>query len=392
MESIYYIAILLLAGFVFSRVLALLKMPDVTGYLIGGIIIGPSVLGLIPRASLSSLEIISEVALAFIAFSIGSEMKLSNIRKLGTGILLVVIFEALFAFFAVTISMIVLFRTSFAFAITIGSIASATAPAATLMVIKQYNAKGPLVNILIPVVALDDVVCIMAFGIASSVAKSLISNTSLSMILMLLEPLKEILFALISGLSFGFIFSHAIKKTKNSGETIYLSVAFIFLATTISLYFKLSSLLVLMTMGITASNFGGQERKYNILLEKITPPIIVSFFVLSGAELDFMGLKKVGLMGVVYVISRVIGKMSGAYISSKIAKYPTSVQNYLGLALMPQAGVAIGLRLIASRIIPSPYGEMIRSIVLGATIVYELIGPLVAKFALLKSGCIDKGN
>lgn len=390
MEKIYYVSVLLFAGFIFSRLLGKLKFPDVTGYLIGGIIIGPSFLGLIPKEAFLSLNIISEVALAFIAFSIGSEMKISAIKKLGSGIILVVVCEALFAFIAVTVSMLVFFKTSFAFALTLGSIACATAPAATLMVIKQYDAKGPLVNLLIPVVALDDVVCIIAFGIASSISVSLISKSSLSLAMMLFNPLKEIFMAIALGIIAGGVFSYIIKRAKNDNDTIVLSIASIFLVTGASLYFNLSSLLTLMLMGMTASNIGGSNRRYSNILSYLTPPITICFFVLSGAELDFASLKAVGLMGVVYIITRVIGKVAGAYTAAKAADYPKEVQRYLGFTLMPQAGVAIGLSLIASRIIPAPDGEMIRSIILGATIVYELFGPLVAKTALIKSGSIKK--
>ncbi|EFI42169.1 cation:proton antiporter [Peptoniphilus sp. oral taxon 386] len=392
MDKIYYISVLLIAGLVFSKILGKFKFPDVTGFLIGGIIIGPSVLGLIPKEALSSLDVVSEVALAFIAFSIGDEMKISAIKKLGSGILLIVLLEGIFAFIAVTISTLFIFKESFAFSLTLGSIACATAPAATLMVIKQYNAKGDLVDVLIPVVALDDVLCIICFGIASSITISLISHSALSIGVMIYKPIKEIILALLLGLVSGTGFSFIIKKAKSDSETTIISVASIFMVTSIALYLKLSSLLTLMLMGVVSSNIGKSNRRYSALISSIAPPVTVCFFVLSGAELDFANLKTVGLMGASYIITRVIGKMLGAYSASKIAKFPKSVQKYLGLTLVPQAGVAIGLSLIASRIIPNPHGAMIRSIVLSATIVYELIGPLLAKIALDKAGCIKENS
>lgn len=390
MNHLFYIAILLLGGLIFSRLFEIMKFPEVTGYLIAGIVLGPSVLGLIPKMEVETMEIMSQVALSFIAFSIGNQMKLNQLRKMGSKIVLVTVFEALGAFVVITLGTRFLFNTSFAFAITLGSIACATAPAATLMVIKQYKAKGELVDVLIPVVALDDAVCIITFGIASSVAVALLQGGELHVLEMIFQPIKEILFAIGIGLITGVIAAFASKKARNDDELITVMLALIFIATSLALYFELSSLLTLMVAGVLLANLHNTHRRYQQLIEKITPPIFVLFFVLAGADLNLKSLTQVGGLGIFYIIARILGKSLGAYTSTRISGFSESVQRYLGLTLMPQAGVAIGLSLIANRIIPSPNGALIRTIILGATIFYELIGPLAAKFALTKAGCINK--
>lgn len=390
MEIIYGLAVLIASGLIFSRLLGLLKFPDVTGYLIGGILIGPSVLGLISADQVKGMEVLSTIALSFIAFSIGSEMDLRAIRKMGSKIVIVTICEALGAFLVVTVAMMLLFKQSFAFSLAIGSIACATAPAATLMVIRQYNAKGPLVDVLIPVVALDDAVCIIAFGIASSVSNSIINGGDLNLVTMIGKPIVEIILAFALGAVSGFIYSLIAKKIKNDSENISFTLAMIFIVTAAAIKLNLSGLLTLMVMGVVITNVGHVSKRYQTLVNGITPPIFVCFFVLSGADLNLSNLLSVGVVGVGYVITRVLGKYLGAMISTKLTGFEKDVQENLGLTLVPQAGVALGLSLIATQIIGGTHGEYIRTIILGATIIYELIGPVLAKFALKKANCIDK--
>lgn len=390
MEIIYGLAVLIASGLIFSRLLGLLKFPDVTGYLIGGIIIGPSVLGLISQDQVKGMEVLSTIALSFIAFSIGSEMDLRAIKKMGSKIIIVTICEALGAFLLVTVAMMLIFKQSFAFSLAIGSIACATAPAATLMVIRQYNAKGPLVDVLIPVVALDDAVCIIAFGIASSVSNSLINGGNLDLLTMIGKPIIEIILAFVLGAVAGFIYSLIAKKIRSDAENISFTLAMIFLVTAAAMKLNLSGLLTLMVMGVVITNIGHVNKRYQTLVNNITPPIFVCFFVLSGADLNLTNLLSVGIVGVGYVITRVLGKYFGAMISTKLTGFEKEVQENLGLTLVPQAGVALGLSLIATQIIGGEHGDYIRTIILGATIVYELIGPVLAKYALKKAKCIDK--
>lgn len=390
MDIIFNIAVLFLSGLLFARIFGKFKFPDVTGYLIGGIIIGPCVLGLLSKEAVDSMDAISQLALSFIAFSVGSEMNFESIKQMGTKILIVTFFEAMGALIFVTLTMLLFFKTDVAFAITIGSIASATAPAATLMVIKQYNAKGGLVDVLIPVVALDDAICIMAFGVCSSIAITIMSGSDLNFVNMIFEPVKEIFLALIVGFVAGIIFILLSKRLKNDTETLTFTLAMIFIVTTVTDKWGLSSLLTLMMSGIVISNMGSVDRRYQELISTITPPIFIAFFVLSGADLNLGGLKAAGLIGFAYVIARVLGKFFGAMASTKLTGFSKEVQNNLGLTLVPQAGVAIGLSLIAEKIILEPHGSMIRTIILAGTICYELIGPIVAKFALKRAGCIEE--
>lgn len=390
MESIYALAVLIASGLIFSRLLGKFKFPDVTGYLIGGILIGPSVLELLSQDQVKGMEVLSTIALSFIAFSIGSEMDLRAIKKMGSKIIIVTIFEALGAFLFVTASMLLIFKQDWAFSLAIGSISCATAPAATLMVIRQYKAKGPLVDVLIPVVALDDAVCIIAFGIASFMANALINGESLNIATMVGKPLLEILMSIGLGAVAGFIYSLIAKKVRNDGENLSFTLAMIFLVTAAALKLNLSGLLTLMVMGVVITNVGHVNKRYLDLVNAITPPIFVCFFVLSGADLNLTNLKSVGIVGIGYVVSRVIGKYLGSMVSTKISGFDQSVQRNLGLTLVPQAGVALGLSLIAANIIHGDHGQYIRTIILGATIVYELVGPLLAKFALKRAGCIEE--
>lgn len=384
----YYIAVLILGGLIFSRILSKINFPSVTGFLIGGIIIGPSVLGLLPREGVESLALVSEIALAFIAFSIGSEMDLAVIKRLGKRIGLVTIMEALGAFVVVFLGVYVVTK-QVPFSLLLGSIACATAPAATLMVIREYKAKGKLVDLLMPVVALDDAVSIIIFGVALSIATNILSGSGLNMMNMLVVPGAEVIFSVILGAIGGVLFTYLSKYMKTDNELLSFTIATIFFLSAIAKWYDLSGLITLMVTSFVATNLGIDSRKSTSLIDRITPPIFMCFFVVSGADLRLSSLSAVGIVGVIYVVGRVIGKVLGTSVSTRMSGFPDYIQKYLGLTLVPQAGVAIGLSLTASQTLPEPYGLMIRTIILGSTIIYELIGPMVAKYALTKSGQIQ---
>lgn len=388
MNSLYAYSILLFGGMLFAFLFGKLKFPKVTGYLIGGIILGPSLLGVLSQDMVSSLEIISEVALSFIAFSVGNEMKLKHLRKLGSKILIITFFEAIGAFIVVTSGLLFLFRADIPFSITLGAISCATAPAATLMVIKEYRAQGEIVDVLIPVVALDDGIGIIIYGISSSIAMALLSGGGINIMSMFLKPVGEIALAILLGGATGFILLLLLKRLKSQEELISAIIAYVFLLTAITMYLNLSSLLTLMAAGIAVGNLSTSRRRFAPQMDLITTPIFIAFFVLSGADLTLSSLVKVGGVGVFYIFARVIGKYVGAMFSTKITKCSEEVQKYLGLTLVPQAGVALGLSLMASRLIPAPHGAMIRTVVLGATIFYEILGPFLAKYAFLQAGAI----
>ena len=402
MQTLFYVALLWLSGLFFARLLGSLKFPDVTGYLVAGLLIGPSLLGLIPKDSVQDLSIINDIALAFIAFSIGLEMDLGKLKQMGSKIIIVTIIQALGAFVLVTGGAYFIFKTGLGFALLLGSISCATAPAATLMVIRQYKAKGELVDVLIPVVALDDAVCIIAFGISSSMAGALLSGKALNILTMLVYPVWQIVLAILVGIASGFIYAQLERMARNKSEVLTLTVALVFLGSALAIYLNVSSLLLLMTCGLFIANFTRAKRRPATIVDQITGPIFLIFFVLSGADLDLSALPAVGLLGVFYIVARTMGKYLGAAISTKATGFPASVYKNLGFTLLPQAGVAIGLSALAqalyagvtpvagASIFLSPQaGGLIRTIVLGATIVYELIGPVLAKFALDRAGTIS---
>ncbi|MDO4778564.1 MAG: cation:proton antiporter [Tissierellia bacterium] len=389
MEILFYLAIVMLSGLIFARLVGYIKLPDVTGYLIAGILIGPSVLKLVPIESVKSMELISQVALGIIAYITGIELKFSAIKKSGKGIIIVTFFEVLAAFLFVAIPMIYVFNQSVAFSIVLGAIATATAPAATLMVIKQYRAKGPVVDTLIPVVALDDGFCIMLFGVCITVAKSLLTGASLSFMSMVVHPSIEIFGALLLGFVFGIITILILTRFENTGSLTTYILATIFILTYLSVRFKFSSLLVMLSYGSTISNLSNQYHKAVNAVEGLTAPIFLSFFVISGADLDLSVVSSVGLIGAAYIVFRIFGKVVGTYYSAKACKMPETVYKWLGFTLIPQAGVAIGLALLSSQILPEPYGTQIRTIILAATIFYEIVGPVGTKISLKKAGEIN---
>lgn len=391
MNSIFYLALLILAGFFAAKIFSILKLPDVTGYLLAGILIGPSVLGLIPHEALGQLTMLSEIALAFIAYNIGCEMDLRSIKKLGKSIITVTVVQALLTWVLVTLAMMV-FGQNFAFSLVAGAIASATAPAATLLVIQQYNARGPLVDTLLPVVALDDAICIMAFGISSSMATTLLSGIAPSMQNMLLLPVWEIVLSLALGIVSGLIIVFISKYFTNENDVRILILGIIIALCYLSLYLHVSSLLTIMTFGLLVGNFSQRKRTAKDALSGIAPPVYVAFFCLSGAELDLKILMSAGVLGIVFILARALGKYFGAYFGAKSMKMDPNIVRYLGFTLLPQAGVAIGLSQNAARVLPEPYGTTIRVIVLAAVIANEISGPILARYALKKAGEIPESN
>ena len=383
LNVLLYMAIMIFTGMIFGRLVKQVKLPNVTGYLIGGLLIGPSVLKIIPLETIENFTVISEVALGFIAFSIGNEFKISYFKRVGVTPIIIAVFEAFFAVVFVVIGLIIS-GNSLPFSLVLGSIASATAPAATIMVIKQYKAKGPVTETLLSVVALDDAVALILFGISVAVAQTL-TSAGASVLNSILSPVIEIGGALIVGFVLGVIFTIPLKWFKKDGNRMALMCAFVFLGIGIADIFGFSSLLLCMAMGAALANFSSNVNHIMKLSDYITPPIFILFFVLSGAELNLSVLPAIGVAGVVYVVMRVLGKIFGAYFGAFIMKSESNIKKYLGPALIPQAGVAIGLSLVATTVVPE-YGANIRAIILCGTLIYELIGPAISKMSLKKAG------
>ncbi len=412
MQALLSLSIALLAGLLLSRLAKLAKLPAVTAYLIAGILVGPyflgalgvSGLGFTSKADIESVGILSDVALGFIAFSIGNEFRLSQLKKIGKQATIVGIFQAVITTLVVDVALIVLHliipdKLPLPAAITLGAIASATAPAATLMVVKQYKAKGPLTDILLPVVALDDAVGLILFAISFGVAKAL-KVGALNPVSIIVEPLLEIVLSLGLGGLMGLAFSFCERFFHSRSKRLAVSVAFVLLTIGLSMmkfeiggvHIGFSSLLVCMMLGTIFCNICDFSEELMDRVDRWTAPLFVIFFVLSGAELELSVFADVLiiLVGVVYILARSAGKYSGAYFSAKFSKCDDNIVKYLGVTLLPQAGVALGMANMAMNSAElGAEGVIIANITLFAVLIYELIGPMLTKIALLKAGDIN---
>lgn len=388
LTTLFYLALILLSGLIFGRAVKLVKLPNVTGYLLAGIILGPYCLKILSTDMVTGLELVSEMALAFIAFSIGSEFKLSYLKKVGTMVIVIAIVAASLAAILVTVSL-VLIGVEFEIALLLGAIASATAPAATIMVVKQYNAKGPVTESLLSVVAIDDAVALILFGFSTAIVNTMQHPGEASTAMSIAMPIIEIAGSLVLGALLGLLFTVPLKYFKKDSNRLIITTGFIFFASAIASMINLSPLLLCMSMGAILVNVSNSAESVFSLADGVTSPIYLMFFVVSGAELNISILPELGFIGIVYIVARFIGKVLGSYLASTITKAPATVRKYLGLTLIPQAGVAIGLSLIASQSLPM-YAQSIRTVVLSATFVYELIGPILTKVSLKKAGEISE--
>ena len=387
LNTLLYLSIMIFVGMAFGRLAKLCKLPNVTGYLVGGLILGPSVLGIVPAQALEGMNLISNVALGFIAFSIGNEFKLSYFKRVGVTPIVIAVLESLLAVVFVVAGLI-LAGFEVPFALVLGSIAAATAPAATIMVIKQYKARGPMTETLLSVVAIDDATALIFFSICIAIAGAMSGNVS-SLAESLLAPLVEIFGAVLLGFALGLLFLLPLRWFKKSGNRLALIFGFVVLGVGIADLLGVSGLLLCMAMGAALANFSREADSVMKLTDGVTPPLFLLFFVTSGAELQLSVLPSIGLAGVIYVLLRVAGKFSGAWLGGKVCQAQESVRRYLGLALVPQAGVAIGLSLIATTAVPE-YGATIRAIILCGTLIYEMVGPALAKLSLTKAGEIPE--
>lgn len=388
-NTLLSLAVMIFSGMLCGRLVKHIKLPNVTGYLIAGLLIGPSVLNIIPKDAIEGFTIISNAALGFIAFSIGNEFKISYFKRVGATPIIIAALESLFAVIFVVIGLL-LAGQSLSFSLVLGAIAAATAPAATIMVIKQYRAKGPMAETLLSVVAIDDATALMYFGICVAVANAL-EGGHVSLAQTILSPLFEIGGALVVGFLMGLIFTLPLRFFKKDGNRLSLIIAFVFLGVGLADLCGFSSLLLCMAMGAALANFSRETPKVMNIADGFTPPLFLLFFVASGAELQLSILPSIGVAGIIYVVLRVAGKMAGTSLAAILCKAAPAIRKYLGMALVPQAGVAIGLSLIATTAVPE-YGATIRAIILCATLIYELIGPAVAKLSLTKAGEIPAAS
>jgi len=388
LNLLFKICLVLLVGVIGGKIARLLKLPNVTGYLVIGLFLGPSFTEYVSAVDIETFSVISELALAIIAFTIGSEFVMKDILKLGKSIVIITLAEVIFAIATVFVVMYFIFRQPFAFSIVIASMSAATAPAATLMVMKQYKAHGPLTRTILPVVALDDVFGIMAFGIAISLAKLSISTETFSLYNLVVEPMVEIVGSLLLGLILGLTLSFISKKAKGRDELQAIILAFIGIATGLSNAFNLSALLTCIMIGATLVNTLHNSKRLFDAVNDFASPVYVLFFTLAGASLNLSILSAVGLMGIAYVFSRAFGKMFGAWVGARSVKADKVVTNNLGLALLPQGGVSIGLIVLVRQQLPE-YAVAISTIIMFSVLIYEVSGPIFAKIAIQRAGEIN---
>lgn len=388
MNTLLSLSLAMIVGLLMTRIMKKINLPNVTGYLIAGLIVGPYCLNVFNGENLEGFTVITDAALGFIAFSIGGEFKMSSLKQLGAKIFIITLFEAVGASVLVS-GTLLLAGFNPQLALVLGAIASATAPAATLMVVRQYKARGPVTSTLLPIVAIDDAVCLMLFSILSSVAKSLGTEGEFSAYETILKPIIEIVGSLVVGFAVGCVLAIATKFFLSRANRISLVVTAVFLGVGLSELLGLSSLLLCMAIGAALANFSKVTDSVMEGTDRWTPPIFMLFFVISGAEFNFEIFKTVGLIGVLYLVLRSAGKYFGAMLGCAFTKTEKNVRKYLGITLLPQAGVAIGMAQLSLTVVPD-YGEQIRAVILCATLVYELIGPLLTKLVLTKAGEIKK--
>lgn len=410
MNTLLSVSIALLGGLLMTRAFKPLKLPSVTAYLIAGVLIGPYCLGQLgvgglgfaSMADVEHLGLISEVALGFIAFSIGNEFRVDELKVIGKKAFVIGIFQALVATVFVDIALLGLHlimpeKISIAQVITLGAIATATAPAATLMVVRQYKAKGPLTDLLLPIVALDDAVGLIVFAVSFGIAKTLGTGV-IDTVSIIVNPLVEIIASLVLGAVMGWLLTQLEKLFNSNTNRLNMTIAFVFLTVSLSMldfhigpvHVSFSSLLVCMMLGTVFCNICPLSHDLMERADKWTSPLFALFFVISGAELE-LGVfadMAVVIIGVVYIIFRCLGKYFGTYASAKATQCEPNICKYLGITLFPQAGVALGMCAIASAEFGEP-GTLIRNITLFAVLVYEILGPMLTRLALTKAGDIQ---
>ena len=407
-NTLLYLGIAMAVGLLFTRLIKLVKLPNVTAYLIGGLLIGPSLWGLITNGgfailsheAVESFKIIVNLALGFIAFSIGGEFKISTLRRLGKNVTIITVFQAVgtvlvvFCVLSCAGLLGLLGDNYWPIVFTLSAIATATAPAATLLVVRQYKARGPVTETLLPVVAMDDAIGLMIFSIFNAIAVALASGQALGVETMLLEPLREIGLSLVVGLVLGVILAVCTRVFKSRANRLSLCITATLFGVALSEIWHLSSLLLCMMIGAVLCNFGKDVDRILDGSERWTPPLFMLFFVISGAELNLEVLPTVGVLGALYIISRSLGKYFGAMAGAGAVKADPNVRKYLGITLLPQAGVAVGMATIAlnefTALGQSDLGKKIQAVVLCATLVYEIFGPMLTKIALKKAGEISK--
>lgn len=384
-EILMILSVILFAGFVMTRLTNTLNLPKVSGYILAGILIGPCCMDFIPSNVITHMAFVSDLALAFIAFGVGKFFKREVLMRTGRDVVIITLFESLVAGVLVTLLLKFMFRLDWPFALVLGSIATATAPASTMMTINQYKAKGEFVDTLLQIVALDDVVCLLAFSVVSAIANGLAGDGIRANDIVI--PIVLNLLAILFGFFCGYFLSQLLIPTRSKDNRLILAIAMLLGISGICAAVDISPLLSCMVFGATYINLT-EDKKLFRQINNFTPPVMSLFFIVSGMNLDVKALAHVGVIGVAYFVIRIIGKYLGTYVSCQMLGKDEKMRNYMGLALIPQAGVAIGLAFLGQRLLPEETGTLMLTIILSSSVLYEMIGPISAKLALIFSGSI----
>lgn len=388
MDILFKLSIAVLIGMVGGRVANYFKLPNVSGYIIAGLIIGPSFINLINTQDINNLGIINEIALAAIAFSIGNEFLLSDMKRVGKKALIITVAEVIGAVTVVFLVMYLVFNQSFEFSLVIASMSAATAPAGIVMVIRELNANGPLVKTILPVVALDDALGIMVFGVALSLAKMSSGLADFTLFQIISAPLMEIAGSILLGILIGLVMTFFCKKVRGQDDLLTMTLGFIILGVGASNYLGLSPLLTCMLIGGTVVNLKQNSKRVFNAVNDFTPPIYLLFFTIAGASLDLNVLLTVGALGIGYILSRAMGKVIGATIGAKAVGAEPTIVKYLGMSLLTQGGISIGLSMLVRKELPQ-FSDSIITVILFSVLVFEILGPILAKIAITRAGEVD---
>ena len=377
------IAVMLASGFLLTRITKQLHLPNVTGYIIAGVIIGPWCLNLVPSQYIEQMDFITDLALAFIAFGVGKYFKLSSLKANGKNMVILTLFESLTAGIFITIVMLII-GLSLSFSLLLGAIGCATAPASTIMTIRQYKARGPFVDTILQAVALDDAVSLIAFSVCAAFVQASSSSGSVTVSQIAFPVLFNLL--ALGGLS-GVVLSRLIHKRRSKDHSLVLACVTIMGVAGICTSLDVSPLLACMASGTAYINASGNKHLFK-QLNQFTPPLLVMFFVLSGMRLSVPSLAAAGVIGIVYFLVRIAGKYTGSALGAAVTHASPEIRRYFGLALIPQAGVSIGLAVLGQRILPAESGQLLSTIILSSGLLYEMVGPACAKASIKLSGSV----
>ena len=379
------IALVLVFGLIGGRVARRFNLPNVTGYLIGGLFLGPSFLKIITEVDVPVINFVNELALSAIAFNIGGEFLIKTIKKLGKEVFIITVAEVMGVVLLVFSVMFFLMKQEFVFSIIVAAMSAATAPAGTMMVIRQYRAKGKMTDTILPVAALDDALGIMVFGLALSLAKVALGQVTGSTLQLVMAPFIEITLSLLLGLVLGLILTKITEKVNSQEELTSILIFFVLISSGLAMATGLSSLLSSMMMGAVFVNLGHKPARVFNNINTFIPPFNILFFAFAGSSLDLSILGQIGILGLAYVFARMFGKVWGASLGAMVAKSDPVIVKHLGWALLPQGGISIGLSMVVRAQLPE-FSDGIVTLILFSVLVFEIAGPILAKVAITNAG------